>query len=205
MHTGLPCFRRLVTMLRQLDLEDIDNLTLTYLLNARMQVSRETMVDALGAAHTSDCYTVMMRRVFLAEHSEAELLMRGLFQLVDVSGPTTEVWSSQHSCVKLKLSHCPTIATNTSYIAAPIYYIIILFDTVVRQTRHFRNEKFIFPQCRHLATLASVTKACRCQTRIGSRTREKTSFRRIALLNLHSLETISAFGCIDTLFEIKLV
>ena len=84
-------------------MEDIDTLTLTYIRNARMQVSRETVVDALGAAHTSDCYTVMMRRVFLTDHPEAELLMRGLFQLVDVSAPPPEVWYAQQELtIKIK-------------------------------------------------------------------------------------------------------
>ncbi|KAK2161989.1 hypothetical protein NP493_1549g00009 [Ridgeia piscesae] len=90
-HTGLPCFRHIVTMLRLLSREDINKMTVTYLRKDRSEVARQTMIDALGGAHTSDCYSAMMQHVFHAKHPEAELLMRALFQLVDLSAPTPEV------------------------------------------------------------------------------------------------------------------
>ncbi|KAK2165104.1 hypothetical protein NP493_1383g00012 [Ridgeia piscesae] len=90
-HTGLPCFRHIVTMLRLLSREDIKKMTVTYLRNGHSEVARQTMIDALGGAHTSDCYSAMMQHVFHAKHPEAELLMRALFQLVDLSAPTPEV------------------------------------------------------------------------------------------------------------------
>ncbi|KAI0240617.1 hypothetical protein LSAT2_008646 [Lamellibrachia satsuma] len=79
-HTGLPCFRDLATMLTRLSREDIDKLTKYYLQGKQPEVARQTMIDALGTAQTSDCYTVMMRQVFLIKQPEAELLMRALFQ-----------------------------------------------------------------------------------------------------------------------------
>ena len=91
MHTGLPCFRHIVTMLRLLSREDINKMTMTYLRKGESDVGCQTMIDALGAAHTPDCYMVMMQHVFHAKHPEAELLMRALFQLVDLSAPTPEV------------------------------------------------------------------------------------------------------------------
>ena len=90
-HKGLPCFRQLVTMLKRLNPEDIEKLTQHYLQEKQPEVARQTMIDALGTAHTSDCYTVMIRHVFLVKRPEAELLMRALFQLVDLSTPAPEV------------------------------------------------------------------------------------------------------------------
>ena len=92
-HTGLPCFRDLATMLTHLSREDIDKLTKYYLQGKQPEVARQTMIDALGTAQTSDCYTVMMRQVFLIKQPEAELLMRALFQLIDLSTPTPEVYN----------------------------------------------------------------------------------------------------------------
>ena len=66
-------------------------MTVTYLQKGRSEVARQTMIDALGAAHMSDCYTAMMQHVFHTKHPEAELLMRALFQLVDLSAPAPEV------------------------------------------------------------------------------------------------------------------
>ena len=90
-HTGLPCFRQIVKMLKRLSLEDIDTLTVQYIQEKQPPFVRQTIIDALGTAHTSDCYTVMMRRVLLVAQPEAELVMRALFQLVDVSTPVPEV------------------------------------------------------------------------------------------------------------------
>ena len=90
-HTGLPCFRQLVTILKRLSREDIDTLTVKYLQKTQSEVVRQTMIDALGTAHTADCYTVMMQHVFHTKRPEANLLMRALFQLVDLSAPTPEV------------------------------------------------------------------------------------------------------------------
>ena len=92
-HTGLSCFRELANMLKRLTLEDLDKLTQRYLHSTQTEVARQTMIDALGTAHTSDCYTVLMRRVFLVQSPEAELLMRALFQLVDLSTPAPEVFN----------------------------------------------------------------------------------------------------------------
>ena len=92
-HTGLPCFRHLVAMLKRLSQKDVDKLTMKYLRNKRSEVAGQTMIDALGTAQTSDCYTVMMRRVLLAKRPEAELLMRALFQLFELSAPIPEVRS----------------------------------------------------------------------------------------------------------------
>ena len=78
-------------MLERLSWEDIDSLTVKYLQDGQSEVVRQTMIDALGAAHTPDCYTVMMQHVFHAKRPEAELLMRALFQLIDLSAPTPEV------------------------------------------------------------------------------------------------------------------
>ena len=66
-------------------------MTVTYLRKGQSEVVRQTMIDALGGAHTSDCYTAMIQHVFHAKQPEAELLMRALFQLVDLSTPTPEV------------------------------------------------------------------------------------------------------------------
>ena len=78
-------------MLTRLSREDIDKLTQRYLQEKQPDIARQTMIDALGTAHTSDCYTVMMRHVFLVKRPEAELVMRALFQLVDLSTPAPEV------------------------------------------------------------------------------------------------------------------
>ncbi|KAI0234744.1 hypothetical protein LSAT2_014923 [Lamellibrachia satsuma] len=90
-HTGLPCFRHLVTMLKRLSRKDVDKLTMKCLRDKRSEVARQTMIDALGTAQTSDCYTVMMRRVLLTKRPEAELLMRALFQLFELSAPIPEI------------------------------------------------------------------------------------------------------------------
>ena len=78
-------------MLIRLGQEDIDKLIQRYLKEKQPEVARQTMIDALGTAHTSDCYAVMMRHVFLVKRPEAELLMRALFQLVELSTPAPEV------------------------------------------------------------------------------------------------------------------
>ena len=90
-HTGLPCFRNLVMLMKRLGQEDVDKLTKYHIQETQSEVIRQTIVDVLGTAHTRDCYTVMMQHVFHAERPEAELLMRALFQLVDLSSPTPDV------------------------------------------------------------------------------------------------------------------
>ena len=95
-HTGLPCFRKLVMMMKHLNHQDIDTLTKDNLHESQPDVVRQTIVDVLGTVHTYDCYTVMIQRVFLVEHPEPELLMRELFQFVDLSSPTPDVRNSYY-------------------------------------------------------------------------------------------------------------
>ena len=83
-------------MLTQLSQDDVDKLTQQYLQEKQPDVTRQTMIDALGTAHTSNCYTVMMRRVFLVNVPDAELLMRALFQLIHLSTPAPEVTLGYH-------------------------------------------------------------------------------------------------------------
>jgi len=83
-------------MLKRLSREDIDKLTMTYLRKGQPEVARQTMVDALGTAHTPDCYRAMMQHVFHVKRPEAELLMRALFQLVALSTPTPEVYNTSY-------------------------------------------------------------------------------------------------------------
>ena len=40
-----------------------------------------------------------------------------------------------------------------------LFNIIIIFDTVVKQKRHFKHEQYLINLCRHLATLARVANA----------------------------------------------
>jgi len=83
-------------MLNRLSRNDIDKLTMMYLRDKQSEVARQTMIDALGTAHTSDCYTVMMSHIFLVKRPEAELVMRALFQLFGLSAQIPEVWSCYH-------------------------------------------------------------------------------------------------------------
>ena len=115
-HTGLPCFRHIVTMLRHLRREDINRMTVTYLQKGRSEVARQTMIDVLGAAHTSDCYTAMMQHVFLAKLPEAELLMRALFQLIDLSAPAPEVNRVDVYCITLSRDVTGTLYNLTRII-----------------------------------------------------------------------------------------
>ena len=57
--------------------------------------------------------------------------------------------------LKLTLSQCPAIGPThviAHYTTAPFYNIIIIFDRVVRQKRHFKHTKQYSRQCRHLTT-----------------------------------------------------
>ena len=101
-HTSLPCLRHIITMLQCLSREDIDTLTVKYLQKGQSEVARQTMIDVLGSAKTPDCYMAMMQHVFHTKHPEAELLMRALFQLVDLSAPTPEVGAIGSDCIYLR-------------------------------------------------------------------------------------------------------
>ena len=84
-------------MLTRLSQDDIDKLTQHYVQGKQSEVARQVMIDALGTAHTSDCYEVMMKRVFLVKQPEAELVMRALFQLFDLPSPVPQVLSGYSS------------------------------------------------------------------------------------------------------------
>ena len=99
-------------MLTRLRQDDVDKLTQQYLQEKQPHVARQTMIDALGTAHTSNCYIVMMRRVFLVKLPEAELLMRALFQLIHMSTPAPEV-TLGHQCLFSKYSVIEFMCNNT--------------------------------------------------------------------------------------------
>ena len=48
----------------------------------------------------------------------------------------------------------------------PLYNIIIIVDTVLRQKRNFKHGKQLSQQYRHIATLACMTKACPPQANV---------------------------------------
>ena len=46
---------------------------------------------------------------------------------------------------------------NTLHPKAPLYYIIIIVDTVLRQKQNFEHERQLSQQYLHIATLACMT------------------------------------------------
>lgn len=81
---SIPCFRRFLSFLKQLNETDLEAVTLTYLRDDRL-IARQLMVDALGALATNGSYDVMRNHVFLADKPESKLLERAFFQLVTIA------------------------------------------------------------------------------------------------------------------------
>ncbi len=90
--------------------------------------------------------------------------------------------------LKLNIQRCTPIEC---YTIAPVYKIIIIFDTVVTQKWHFKHEKWLIHQCRHLATFAASPRLLRNQASyVDGRKFENSSFWKIVLL-LHSHADVS--------------
>ena len=80
-----------------------------------------------------------------------------LLAYVEGWGTATQV-NTSHTA---KIRQYPAINTNSilRHCKCYFYNIILLFDTVVTRKQTFKYKKYWIQQCRHLATLACITKA----------------------------------------------